>query len=200
MYEGSEIMAILLLIAIELYLFYISYSYFNNSQEPFSVDINGELISSESDLKEVKDRIILPSTLFGKRDLEINEDNLNEKHHKLYKNGKLSSDKYYKLIVDLNKKNRGIPQEYTGKNKSKQGVEQLCLAGCLLDPETSNLHYTCVNPHPFLDDHYHCEKDDHCAGCGEKWPYSVETTITPLYTFKDTTKEHNQNDNPFNLF
>ena len=94
MYEGSEIMAILLLIAIELYLFYISYSYFSNSTEPFSVDINGELVTETNTLDET----VVPTI--------YNQSNFGEQFYKQYKAGKISYEQYLKDINNLNKKKR----------------------------------------------------------------------------------------------
>ena len=178
MYEGSEIMAILLLIAIELYLFYISYSYFSNSTEPFTVDINGELVTETNTLDET----IVPTI--------YNQNNFGEQFYKQYKAGKISYEQYLKDINNLNKKKKD-----TVKSKHYSSLVKPCLAGCSLDSETAELNYVCENPVVNLPDD-HCLYDTDCDGCGIKWPYSVETTMFPLYKFKDPI-EVNKSDSFF---
>ena len=209
MYDGSEIMAILLLIAIEVYLFYISYSYFSNTVEPFELD--GFLMpDNQSEADAIMNKVVAPLGLH-KRPLEINpgkdesrpyntnrhhkklsrdrgenseepEVNLNKQTEQLYENrrkGLLTQDENNNEINNLNSKIIDIQNE--PKSIHYSNIAKPCLAGCSLDSST-DLKFECLHPEPNARG-IHCLFNSDCEGCSEKWPYTATPTYAPLYKF-----------------
>ena len=211
MYEGSEIMAIFLLIAIQVYLFYLSYSYFSNTTEPFEVEgILSHLSGVTSEQPVVANHAVAPLKL-NEHLYEVNPGKNNLTPHNTNRHqgsfNRERGENSQEPPLDLNKQseqlyearrqnlisqedyNKGIidfnkkVKEIQLKNKGQHfsDIAQPCLAGCSLD-NSEDLHYECLRPEP-NSPHDRCLFDTDCLGCGEMWPYHSEATFAPLYSF-----------------